>query len=174
MVPATRALPLQVGWLRQRWHDAGTRRQAFYSKLPPGTYTFRVTASNNDGLWSEGGASFVFTIPPSFTQSVLLRPLRGRGLWAAVVALHNTAAAVHRTGQARLYERLAERRESPASCMTRCCRAFKGSYYTFRELATYFLSASGSHSNSGHSAGWSGAGDCRRTRRDPRPTIPGS
>src|ERR1700676_2616260 len=32
-------------------------------------------------------------------------------------------------------------RESPESCMTRCCRAFKGSYYTFKELVTYFLSA---------------------------------
>jgi DNA-binding NarL/FixJ family response regulator len=59
----------------KEWHDAGTRRQAFYSKLPPGTYTFRVTASNNDGLWSKAGASFVFTIPPSFTQSVLFKAL---------------------------------------------------------------------------------------------------
>src|ERR1700693_471480 len=32
-------------------------------------------------------------------------------------------------------------RESPESCMTRCCRAFNGSYYTFKELVTYFLSA---------------------------------
>src|SRR6266478_7243397 len=32
-------------------------------------------------------------------------------------------------------------RESPESCMTRCCRAFRGSYYTFKELVTYFLSA---------------------------------
>src|SRR5882757_7555195 len=32
-------------------------------------------------------------------------------------------------------------RESPESCMTRCCRAFKGSYSTFKKLVTYFLSA---------------------------------
>ena len=29
------------------WHDAGTRRQAFYTDLPPGKYTFRVVASNS-------------------------------------------------------------------------------------------------------------------------------
>ena len=29
----------------QEWNDAGTRRQAFYSDLPPGEYRFRVTAS---------------------------------------------------------------------------------------------------------------------------------
>src|SRR5467141_2643302 len=31
--------------------------------------------------------------------------------------------------------------ESPESCMTRCCRAFRGYYSTFKELVTYFLSA---------------------------------
>ena len=29
------------------WHDAGTRRQAFYTDLPPGNYTFRVIAANS-------------------------------------------------------------------------------------------------------------------------------
>jgi len=66
--------------------------------------------ATNDGVWSEAGASFAFSIPPSFTQSVLFKAsLHVRCFWAAVVALHNTAAAVHRTGQSPLYERLAER-----------------------------------------------------------------
>ena len=29
------------------WHDAGTHRQAFYTDLPPGEYSFRVIACNN-------------------------------------------------------------------------------------------------------------------------------
>jgi len=44
------------------WQDVGTRRQAFYTDLPPGDYRFRVIASNNDGVWNEDGASIEFMI----------------------------------------------------------------------------------------------------------------
>jgi signal transduction histidine kinase/ligand-binding sensor domain-containing protein len=92
------------------WRDAGVRRQAFYSKLPPRTYTFRVTASNNDGVWSEAGASFTFSIPPSFTQSVLFKALCAITILGLSWLLY-TARLRQLTGQvrARLYERLAER-----------------------------------------------------------------
>jgi ligand-binding sensor domain-containing protein/signal transduction histidine kinase len=51
------------------WQDAGGRREAFYTNLKPGSYRFRVIASNEDGVWNEAGAAFAFSIPPSFTQS---------------------------------------------------------------------------------------------------------
>jgi signal transduction histidine kinase/ligand-binding sensor domain-containing protein len=51
------------------WQDAGTRRQAFYTDLPPRDYRFRVIASNNDGVWNEEGASVEFTIAPTFYQT---------------------------------------------------------------------------------------------------------
>ena len=49
------------------WQAAGTRRQAFYSALPPGRYRFRVQACNSSGLWNEVGAIVAFEIPPSFS-----------------------------------------------------------------------------------------------------------
>jgi len=48
----------------------GTRRQAFYNDLRPGTYRFRVAARNNDGLWNEEGSSLDFEIAPAFYQTV--------------------------------------------------------------------------------------------------------
>jgi PAS domain S-box-containing protein len=51
------------------WRDAGTRRTAYYAKLPPGNYTFRVNACNNDGVWSETGASLSFYLEPYFYQT---------------------------------------------------------------------------------------------------------
>ena len=51
------------------WVDAGTRRVAYYTDLPPGEYRFRVIACNNDGLWNETGAEFRFKLPPHFYQS---------------------------------------------------------------------------------------------------------
>ncbi len=56
--------------------DAGTRRTASYTNLAPGTYTFRVIACNEDGIWSDwnegtpGENSYRFTIRPYFYQTV--------------------------------------------------------------------------------------------------------
>ncbi|MDP9010747.1 MAG: response regulator [Pseudomonadota bacterium] len=54
----------------KQWVDAGNRRIAYYTSLPPGTYSFRVIASNNDGVWNDTGASFHFTLKPFFYQTV--------------------------------------------------------------------------------------------------------
>lgn len=43
------------------WVDAGTRRVAYFPYLPPGNYTFRVIASNSDGVWNNAGASVKVT-----------------------------------------------------------------------------------------------------------------
>ena len=51
------------------WVEAGTRRSVFYTRLPPGQYTFRVSAANNDGVWNETGASFAFHLKPFFHQT---------------------------------------------------------------------------------------------------------
>ena len=51
------------------WVDAGTRRVAYYTNLPPGSYHFRVIACNNDGVWNEKGASFAFEVTPLFHQT---------------------------------------------------------------------------------------------------------
>lgn len=50
------------------WVDAGTRRQAFYTNLPPGDYRFRVRASN-DGVPSAREAVWAFTLVPAFYQT---------------------------------------------------------------------------------------------------------
>ena len=53
----------------KEWQDAGTRRQAFYTSLPPGHFRFHVIASNNDGVWNEAGAELDFNIAPAFYQT---------------------------------------------------------------------------------------------------------
>jgi hypothetical protein len=52
------------------WVDAGTRRVAYYTKLPPGKYSFKVVACNNDGLWNESGAQYAFEQDPYFYQTL--------------------------------------------------------------------------------------------------------
>ena len=52
------------------WQEPDTRRQAFYSELPPGQYRFHVIACNNDGLWNGTGATLDFVVPPAIYQTV--------------------------------------------------------------------------------------------------------
>jgi signal transduction histidine kinase/ligand-binding sensor domain-containing protein len=51
------------------WHEAGNRREAFFTHLAPGKYSFHVTASNNDGVWNDTGATLNFTVAPAWYQT---------------------------------------------------------------------------------------------------------
>ncbi|MGA8594637.1 MAG: two-component regulator propeller domain-containing protein [Bryobacteraceae bacterium] len=67
------------------WVDAGTRRVAFYSHVPPGSYTFRLTAANSDGVWNEAGSSLRFVVLRPFYETwwfaFLLSTLAATSLW---------------------------------------------------------------------------------------------
>jgi signal transduction histidine kinase/ligand-binding sensor domain-containing protein len=60
-----------------KWIDAGARRVAYYTNIPPGNYTFRVLAANNDGVWNETGASLEIRVLPHFWQTWWFRILLG-------------------------------------------------------------------------------------------------
>jgi signal transduction histidine kinase/ligand-binding sensor domain-containing protein len=53
----------------KHWTEAGARRTAYYTNIPPGKYTFRVQAANNDGLWNSAGASLAFELRPHYYQT---------------------------------------------------------------------------------------------------------
>lgn len=92
------------------WHDAGTRRQAFYMNLPPGKYSFHVMASNQDGVWSEHATTLDFSVAPAYYQTNWFR-----GLVAILLLLVAGAAyrlrvrGLHRRFEMMLDARVAER-----------------------------------------------------------------
>lgn len=57
------------------WQDAGGSRVATYYDPPPGNYTFRVRAANDDGLWNTEGASVRLKVEGFFWQSMWFRGL---------------------------------------------------------------------------------------------------
>ena len=75
-----------AGW-NEDWSEVERGHQAVFSRLPPGDYTFQVTACNNYGVWNEQGDAFAFTVTPFFWQSWLFRILVVLILLAAVVAV---------------------------------------------------------------------------------------
>ena len=52
------------------WVAAGTRRSAYYTNLPPGTFQFRVTACNNDGVCNDTGSTVAFVLASHIYQRV--------------------------------------------------------------------------------------------------------
>jgi signal transduction histidine kinase/ligand-binding sensor domain-containing protein len=124
------------GWDRE-WQDAGTRRQAFYSNLPPRDYRFRVTASNNSGVWNEQGAALDFSVAPAYWQTnwfraVCLLALLGF-LWAVYrLRLWQLRRAFNMTLQARLIERTRVARELHDTML----QSFQGVLLRFRTVRT--------------------------------------
>ena len=51
------------------WISAGYQHEATYTNLSPGEYTFRVIASNNDGIWNTQGASLIIIVDPPWWKS---------------------------------------------------------------------------------------------------------
>jgi len=59
----------------KEWRYAGPQHEATYTNLDPAAYTFRVKASNNDGVWNEAGASVRIFVAPPFWQTWWFRAL---------------------------------------------------------------------------------------------------
>ncbi len=51
------------------WVHLGNRRHISFTNLDPGSYTLRIKASNNDGVWNEEGISIEVNIVPPFWQT---------------------------------------------------------------------------------------------------------
>ena len=54
----------------KNWNISVNKREATYTNLSPGTYTFRVKASNNDGVWNEQGKSIIIKVLPPLWLSI--------------------------------------------------------------------------------------------------------
>jgi ligand-binding sensor domain-containing protein len=83
------------------WVDADTRRVAYYTKVPPGRYQFRVMASNNDGVWNEHGDTIAIRLRPHFYQTRMFQAL-------VVLAGVLLALGAHRLRMGHLRQRQAE------------------------------------------------------------------
>ena len=57
------------------WIEAGTRRVAYYTNIPPGNYTFKVIACDTDGIWNLTGAILGLDIAAHFYQTSWFRGL---------------------------------------------------------------------------------------------------
>jgi ligand-binding sensor domain-containing protein/signal transduction histidine kinase len=80
--------------------EANNIRSAHYSKLPPGSYTFHVTACNEDGVWNPTGSALAITVQPPFWRTWWFLGASAATLLGSIVA------AVHFFSTQRLQRQL--------------------------------------------------------------------
>jgi signal transduction histidine kinase len=73
----------QLEGLDPDWSLADDRRAVTYNFVPPGNYTFHVTACNDDGVWNADGVSLAVVVRPFFWQTWWFKV--GLGLAVAVM-----------------------------------------------------------------------------------------
>ena len=90
------------------WNYVGNQNSATYTNLPAGTYTFRVKATNNDGIWSDKEASLKIVVEPPFWWSwyakLFYLLLIGSAIWYYVHLRLKRAEHRHQIEMQRLNE----------------------------------------------------------------------
>jgi len=99
----------RLAGFNDNWVDSGTRRQAFFTNLPPGVYGFDVSASAGSPPWT-AATTLRFRIPPKFYQATWFSLLCVAGaLLASLFAIRLRIDAVKRDLRSRLQVRMDER-----------------------------------------------------------------
>ncbi|MCK4765334.1 MAG: helix-turn-helix domain-containing protein [Candidatus Aminicenantes bacterium] len=75
-----------------RYSASGKDRTAAYPALPPGSYSFRVTACNSDGVWNKGGETLTFKLRLSFFRTTFFKIL----VFVFILTLLTAAYLLHR------------------------------------------------------------------------------
>ena len=68
-IPEKNRYSYQLENFNKQWVPAGNRREATYTNLDPGTYTFRVIATNNDGVLNPRGVALNIIIEPPWHRT---------------------------------------------------------------------------------------------------------
>ncbi len=86
--PARLTFRYKLDGFDRDWIDAGGRREAFYTNLPPGKFAFHVEAANLDSAFKPGHARVAFILEPHFYQRRWFVPgclgLAAMGIWLAI------------------------------------------------------------------------------------------
>ena len=119
------------GW---QYTDAASRF-ATYTHLDPGDYTFRVKASNNDGVWNEQGVALHIQILPPWWGTTWFRVLCAAIVLALLFAAYQfRVRQLHREFALTLEARVGERTRIARELTILCCRVSTACCCAFRQL----------------------------------------
>ena len=126
----------QLEGQNRNWHEVVNDRRVQYTNLAPGTYRFRVMASNNSGVWNEAGDTLSFSIAPAYYQTRWFAAMVALGiatlLWVAYrLRIRQLAHQFNRTLDARVSERTRIARDLHDTLL----QSFQGALLRFQSVA---------------------------------------
>jgi signal transduction histidine kinase len=125
--------------LDHEWQNVGTRRTAYYTRLPPGSYDFQVIASNDAGVWNEVGAELPIRIIPAWYQTRWFYAISALLVAAALAALYRLRLAQVRADTRRLLgARLSERERIARDLHDTLLQSFQGLLLRFQTANALF------------------------------------
>ena len=128
--PAATRYRYRLENLERVWNEVGSeQRQATYTTLPAGTYTFRVQGATRSGPWSEPGVALRIEILPPWWST---RPFQAAiGVLLILVAWAGYRQRVHLVAQ-RFEARLAERTRIARELHDTLLQGFHGVMFSFQ------------------------------------------
>jgi signal transduction histidine kinase len=102
LAPSKVKFRYRLDGFHSEWQEVGARRTAYFTRLPPGDYTFEVMAANNDGVWNEVPVRLGVTVEPFFWERTDAR------LAGLVLLLIGTGFGAQAAAQRRARRRVAE------------------------------------------------------------------
>ncbi len=97
------------------WVEAGTRRIAYYTNIPPGDYRFKVMARNADGVRSSQDASVSLLLPKHFYQTTAFTVLEALAVLGLFAAAYSVRVRQLRVNEAKLVALVEQRTEALSS-----------------------------------------------------------
>jgi signal transduction histidine kinase/DNA-binding response OmpR family regulator/ligand-binding sensor domain-containing protein len=70
------------------WVDAGTRREAYFTRVPPGRHVFELQVADRFGRWNATIASRTLAVQPAFIETWAFRALVGLALAMLAFAVY--------------------------------------------------------------------------------------
>jgi len=112
------------------------RRFATYTNLNPGDYTFRVKASNNDGVWNEQGVALHLAILPAWYQTNWFRGACIAAFLMMIWGIHELRVRqLAMQFNMRLEERVAERTRIARDLHDTLLQSFQGLLLQFKAVS---------------------------------------
>lgn len=96
----------------KEWNSVGNQQQATYTNLPPGKYTFKVTASNPEGVWNENSpATIMLIIKPAWWKTGLFKVLLIIALLSIILSIYLIRISIMKNRQLELEKMVRKRTE---------------------------------------------------------------
>ncbi len=120
----------QLAGFDEGWIEAGKRRYATYTNIPPGNYTFRLMAANSQGQWNEQAAKLRLRVATPWWRELWFVSLSGLFLLGLLYSGYR-----YRIGQVQTQkEREAEFERQLASVKMDALRAQMNPHFIFNSL----------------------------------------